>query len=130
MDGKFLLFRSTEHEEELKIRYLNSNTKTLPLHLKLKKNGSLLFLDIKISHEKNKFVTSVYRKPTFSGFFINFESCFPNLISVILLILYYIEGLFYAPVWKSFVRKLILWSQSSQATATLRTSSTYASKNF
>ena len=108
MDGKFLLFCSTEHEKELKTRYINSNTKTLPLHFKLKKNGSLLFLDIKISHEKNKLVTSVYRKPAFSGFFINFESCFPNLISVILLILYYIEGLVYAPIWKSFIRKLIL----------------------
>ena len=32
------------------------------------------FLDISITHENNKFVTSVYRKPTFSGIFTNFES--------------------------------------------------------
>ena len=32
------------------------------------------FLDIKISHKNNKFMTSVDRKPTFSGIFTNFES--------------------------------------------------------
>ena len=34
----------------------------------------LSFLDIKTSRENNKFVTSVYRKPTFSGVITNFES--------------------------------------------------------
>ena len=32
-------------------------------------NNSLSFLDIKIVRENNKFTTSVYRKPTFSGVF-------------------------------------------------------------
>ena len=40
----------------------------------MKQNGSLSFLDIKISRENNKFVTSVYRKTTFSRVFTNFES--------------------------------------------------------
>ena len=41
-------------------------------------NNSLSFLDIKIVRENNKFTTSVYRKPTFTGVFTNFESFIPN----------------------------------------------------
>ena len=41
-------------------------------------NNSLSFLDIKIVRDNNKFTTSVYRKPTFSGEFTNFESFIPN----------------------------------------------------
>ena len=37
------------------------------------------FLDIKISHENNKFVASVYRKPAFSGAFTSFESFIPDI---------------------------------------------------
>ena len=35
---------------------------------------SLSFLDIKVSRENNKFVTSFYGKPTFSGVSTNLES--------------------------------------------------------
>ena len=35
------------------------------------------FLDIKITRELNSFSTSVYRKPTFSGVFTNFDSFIP-----------------------------------------------------
>ena len=38
-----------------------------------KKNGKLSFLDVKLSREKGKFVTTVYRKPTFSGVYHHFE---------------------------------------------------------
>ena len=38
------------------------------------KNEKLSFLDIEVSREKRKFLTTVYRKPTFSGVYINFES--------------------------------------------------------
>ena len=31
------------------------------------KNGKFSFLDVEVSREKGKFVTTVYRKPTFSG---------------------------------------------------------------
>ena len=36
------------------------------------KNGKLSFLDIEVSREKGKFVTTVYRKPTFSGVYTQF----------------------------------------------------------
>ena len=45
--------------------------------------GLLLFLVVKICHKKicgknGKFLTSVYRKPTFSGVFTNYESFIPT----------------------------------------------------
>ena len=39
---------------------------------------SLSFLDVKICGKNGKFVTSVYRKPTFSGVFTNYESFIPT----------------------------------------------------
>ena len=38
------------------------------------KNGKMSFLDVEISRENGKFVTTVYRKPTFSGVYTHFES--------------------------------------------------------
>ena len=45
----------------------------------IEENSSLSFLDIKISCEKDTFVTSFYCKLTFSGVFTNFESFIPDL---------------------------------------------------
>ena len=43
------------------------------------KNGKLSFLDIEVSRKKGKFVTTVYRKPTFSGLYTHFESFLPTI---------------------------------------------------
>ena len=43
------------------------------------KNGKLTFLDIAVSREKEKFVTTVYRKPTFSSVYTHFESFLPTI---------------------------------------------------
>ena len=47
--------------------------------MEIEENGSLSFLDITINREIKKFETSVYRKPTISDVFTNFESFIPNL---------------------------------------------------
>ena len=73
LDDTFLLFRSKDHVEKFR-NYLNKQHKNKKFTSEIEQNGSLSFLDIKISRENNKFVTSVYRKPTFSGVFTNFES--------------------------------------------------------
>ena len=54
--------------------YLNKQHKNIKFTSEIEENGSLSFLDIKISRENNKFVTSLYRKPTFTGVLTNFES--------------------------------------------------------
>ena len=38
------------------------------------KNDNLSFLDAEVSRQQGKFVTTVYRKPTFSGLYTHFDS--------------------------------------------------------
>ena len=61
VDDTLLLFRSKDHVEKLR-NYLNKQHKNIKFTSEIEKNGSLSFLDIKISRENIKFVTSVYRK--------------------------------------------------------------------
>ena len=44
-----------------------------------RKNGKMSYLDVEISWEKGKFVTTVYHKPTFSGVYTHFESFLPSI---------------------------------------------------
>ena len=73
VDDTFLLFRSKDHVEKFR-NYLTKQHKNIKFTSEIEENSSLSFLDIKISRENNKSVTSVYRKPTFRGVFTNFES--------------------------------------------------------
>ena len=59
--------------------YIIKQDKNTKFTSEIEENGSLSFLDIIITRENNKFVTSVYRKPTFSGVFTNFESFIPEM---------------------------------------------------
>ena len=68
-----LLFRTKDHVEKFK-NYLNKQHKNIKFTSEIEENGLLSFLDITITRENNKFVTSVYCKLTFSGVFTNFES--------------------------------------------------------
>ena len=73
VDDTFLLFQSKDHVQKFR-NYLNKQYKNITFTSEIEENCSLSFLDIKISRENNIFVTSVYRKPTFSGVFTNFQS--------------------------------------------------------
>ena len=82
VDNTFLLFRSTEHVEKFK-KYLNKQHKNIYFTSEMEQNGSLSFLDIKINGKNNKFITSVYRKPTFSEVFPNIKLLFPITINAV-----------------------------------------------
>ena len=69
----FLLFRTKEHVQTFKY-HLKKQHKNIKCTSEIEANGSLSFLDITITRENNKFVTSVYCKSTFRGIFTNFES--------------------------------------------------------
>ena len=77
VDDIFLLFQNINQIEKFKY-YLNLQHANIKFTSETEMNNSLSFLDIKIVRENNKFTTSVYRKPTFSGVFTNFESFIPN----------------------------------------------------
>ena len=40
------------------------------------------FLDVNVTREQGKFVTSVYRKPTFSGVYTHFDSFLPDTYKI------------------------------------------------
>ena len=78
VDDTFILLWTKGHVEKLK-NYLNKQQENIKCASKIEANQSLSFLDMKITSKNNRFVTSVYRKPTFSGVLTNFESFAPNM---------------------------------------------------
>ena len=63
VDDTFLLFRSKHHIEKFR-DYLNRQHKSIKFTSETENENCISFLDIKITKDKNKFMTSVYRKPT------------------------------------------------------------------
>ena len=76
VNDTFLLSRSKEHVEKFHL-YLNCQHPNIKFTTDTEENNSISFLDIKINRDNNRFLTSVYRKPTFSGVFTNFGSYIP-----------------------------------------------------
>ena len=64
VDHTFLLFRS-KHIEKFQ-NYLNRHHKNIKFTSETKNENSISFLDMKITNENSKFMTSVYCKLTFS----------------------------------------------------------------
>ena len=77
VDDTFLLLQSKDRIEKFG-SYLNKQQKNIKFISEIEENDSLSFLDIKIKFE-NKFVTSVYCKPTFSRILKFFESFVPDI---------------------------------------------------
>ena len=77
VDGTSLLFQNINQIEKLKY-YLNIQHGNIKFTSEIEMNNSSSFLDMKSVRDNNKFTTSVYRKPTFSGVFTNFGSFIPN----------------------------------------------------
>ena len=66
VDDIFVLFNKLEHAQFF-LEYMNKKHKNMKFSIETEMNGSLFFLDVKIFRENDKFVTSVFRKETFSG---------------------------------------------------------------
>ena len=69
--------------------YLNQQHANITFTNEIERNGKLPFLDVDISRSESKFAASVYRKPTFTGLFTNFNSFIPltykqNLVSCLI----------------------------------------------
>ena len=72
-DTFVLLFRDKSHYK-LFLNYINSKHVNINFTVETESTNSLSFLDVNVSRFNNKFITSVYRKPTFSGQGISFFS--------------------------------------------------------
>ena len=75
VDDIFVLFENLEQAKKFK-DYLNERHKNMSFTLEIEKDNKLSFLDIDIirNEQANTFMTSLYRKPTFSGMYTNFKS--------------------------------------------------------
>ena len=76
VDDIFVLFESSESADSF-CEYMSSKHQNINVTIEQENIGSLSFLNVKICCKNGKFVTSVYRKPTFSGVFTNYESFIP-----------------------------------------------------
>ena len=90
VDDIFVLFENFEQTEKL-MAYFNNRHKYISFSLEIEKNNKLSFLDIEVFRcEKSEtFLTSIYRKPTFSGMYTNFKSLYSNQIKNIHLYFHY-----------------------------------------
>ena len=107
IDDKSLLFRSKHHIKKIQ-NYLNCQHKNIKFTSQTENENSILFLDIKITRDNNKFMTSVYRKPTFSGVCTKFGSLISTSFKYNLLC-YYTGHSNFSQISNVFIRKLRLF---------------------
>ena len=76
VDDILVLSKSSESADSF-CEYMSSKHQNINFAVEKKNVASLSFLDVKICRKNSKFVTSVYRTPTFSGVYTNYESFIP-----------------------------------------------------
>ena len=72
MDDIFVLFESAEHLSKFHT-YLNTCDPNMSFSFERKLTSKVSFLDVEKSQQQGKFVTTVYRKPTFSSVYTHFD---------------------------------------------------------
>ena len=77
VDDVFLMFQERSHVKKF-LRYLNSRHPNITFTVEEEDNNSLSFLDIKITRVEGELTTSIYRKKTFSGVYMNYNSFLPR----------------------------------------------------
>lgn len=92
VDDTFLLFKEKEHLQKFKA-YKNSCHHNINFTHEDEENQSLPFLDINIIRENDTFITTIYRKKTFTGLYSNYSSLIPTL---------YKKGLIYTLLYRIY----------------------------
>ena len=77
VDDTFAIFENEAECDEF-FNILNSLNPALKFTSEKEESESLAFLDVKIQKSDSKFITSVYRKPTFTGQYIRWDSFGPS----------------------------------------------------
>ena len=73
VDDIFAVFTSSQHLEAFR-NFLNGRHANMSFTIESEKQNRMSFLDVQISREDKTFITSVYRKPTFSGVYTHSDS--------------------------------------------------------
>lgn len=77
VDDIFAIFE-TEHDCDLFFSSLNTIHPSLHFTVERESNNSLPFLDVLVEKRDHRFFTSVYRKPTFTGQYVRWNSFCPK----------------------------------------------------
>ena len=77
IDDTFILFNHPSHVSKF-LNYINVQQPDIKFTSEIESNGKINFLDIVISKCDDNFTTSVYRKDTFTGLGMRFDSFIPN----------------------------------------------------
>ena len=78
VDDIFLMFEKKEHVKKF-LRYMNSRHRNIKFTFEEEQDNKISFLDISITRVGNELQTSLFRKKTFSGVYLNFNSPLPNI---------------------------------------------------
>ena len=81
MDDTFAVFRNKNHVNSF-LQYLNDKHQNITFTHEEEDHGRLPFLDCMVSRTCDRFTTSVYRKPTFSGLGLSFFSFSPIIYKI------------------------------------------------
>ena len=100
VDDIFTVFETKDHAVSFS-NYINRQHSNVKFTMETEKNGKLLFMDVLVCNKPN-LITSVYRKPTYTGLLTNFFSFTPSkyknrFIKTLLDRYYKINN-----IWKSF----------------------------
>ena len=78
IDDIFILFKSNDNLKYFQ-DFLNSCHINKSFSMETKEENKLSFLFVEVIREQSKFTTTIYRQPTFSGVYSNFESFLPSV---------------------------------------------------
>ena len=77
VDDVFLMFESSSQVKKF-LQYMNSRHANIRFTVEEEDNDTLSFLDIAITRTEGKLSTSIHRKKTFSGVYVNYNSFLPR----------------------------------------------------
>ena len=77
----FVLFKSSDHLKRFQ-SYLNSCHVNMSFTIETEESNKISFLDVNVIREQDKFITSIYRKPTFSGVYSHSDRFFPDIYKI------------------------------------------------
>ena len=78
VDDIFLMFDKKDHVKKFLV-YMNSRHRNIKFTFEEEEDNRISFLDISITRVGNQLQTSLFRKKTFSGVYLNFNSHLPNM---------------------------------------------------
>ena len=81
VDDCFLAFKCKDHVNKF-LEYLNSKHRNISFTSELEINNKLPFLDILVTKNSGFLSTDVFRKDTYTGLGLNFDSFVPNLFKI------------------------------------------------